>query len=165
MPLPSLSTLPDAARTTVAAALNKSLGDGLALYCDLKTAHWNSKGPSFIALHKFFDKLADLTLERVDTLAERIIGLGVPTLGTPRYVVASGAAVYPDVFLDALDHVRKVLGVYLVFHSGLVKTRAVADSVHDRETAQLLDQMIAEIEHDAALLRPHIDQVPPSQAP
>jgi hypothetical protein len=33
--------------------------DGLDLWTQIKVAHWNVKGPSFIGLHELFDKVAD----------------------------------------------------------------------------------------------------------
>src|SRR5262245_40510734 len=39
--------------------LNARLSDGVDLHYQAKQAHWNVKGPSFIALHELFDKVAD----------------------------------------------------------------------------------------------------------
>jgi hypothetical protein len=38
--------------------LNRSLADALDLKSPAKQAHWNVKGPSFIALHELFDQVA-----------------------------------------------------------------------------------------------------------
>ncbi len=35
--------------------LNQQLADGLDLALQAKQAHWNVKGPNFIALHELFD--------------------------------------------------------------------------------------------------------------
>ncbi len=160
MPLQSLSRLPDPARQQICDALNKSLADTIAMYLAIKTAHWNGKGPNFIALHKFFDELADNALDRADKLAERIIGLGCPAHGTPVFVSGSMAADYPADFADVLSHVGRLLNAYGVYADGLRDARMVAESLHDPDTKQLLDAMITDVEHDDALLRPHTVVLP-----
>src|SRR5262249_33210386 len=47
--------LPAASRTQVSELLNRRLADALDLQSQCKQAHWNVKGPEFIALHKLFD--------------------------------------------------------------------------------------------------------------
>src|SRR3954470_19766984 len=56
--------------------LNASLVDAIDLNLQMKQAHWNVKGPNFIMLHEFFDKLYEETGEYVDLLAERATALG-----------------------------------------------------------------------------------------
>ncbi len=46
------------------------------LYLQLKQAHWNVKGPDFIALHELLDQVATLVNGFTDELAERIVQLG-----------------------------------------------------------------------------------------
>ena len=46
-------------RKTMTALLNANLADAIDLQLQCKQAHWNVKGPHFIALHEFFDKLHD----------------------------------------------------------------------------------------------------------
>ena len=53
------NSLSKATRTKVNELLNQSLADLSDLYSQTKQAHWNVRGPSFIALHKLFDDLAD----------------------------------------------------------------------------------------------------------
>jgi starvation-inducible DNA-binding protein len=80
--------------------LNQSLADVTDLAADLKQAHWNVKGPQFIALHEMFDKLATATDEQIDLIAERITSLGGTALGTIRQAAkASSLKAYPlDIF-------------------------------------------------------------------
>ena len=49
--------LPEKTRTEVIAILNARLADSIDLMHQAKQAHWNIKGPSFIALHKLFDEI------------------------------------------------------------------------------------------------------------
>ena len=69
-------------RTAVTKLLNARLADALDLEAATKQAHWNVKGPHFIALHKLFDELHSNVEEHVDTIAERVTALGSVAHGT-----------------------------------------------------------------------------------
>ena len=47
--------IPENARGAVVAVLNARLADAVDLASQMKQAHWNVKGPNFIALHEMFD--------------------------------------------------------------------------------------------------------------
>ncbi len=51
--------LPADLRQTMTVLLNRQLADAIDLGLQLKHAHWNVKGPQFIALHELFDKIAE----------------------------------------------------------------------------------------------------------
>lgn len=70
------NTLPLKTRTQVAELLNHVLASCLDAMCNAKQAHWNVKGPHFIALHELFDEVFEGLEEYTDTIAERIIQLG-----------------------------------------------------------------------------------------
>src|ERR1700731_4808579 len=74
--------LPANTRTKVIELLNGRLADGIDLGAQAKHAHWNVKGPNFIALHELFDKVAEHIEDHIDTLAERITALGGTAHGT-----------------------------------------------------------------------------------
>src|SRR5258707_13605773 len=68
------------------AILNDRLADAIDLQSQVKQAHWNGKGPNFSALHELFDKISDLVLEQIATIAERGTRLG----GTAEATAADG---------------------------------------------------------------------------
>ena len=71
---PTFSTRNDIAadnRAKLISILNQQLADTFDLMSQTKFAHWNVKGPSFIALHKLFDELAEKLEGHVDEIAER----------------------------------------------------------------------------------------------
>jgi starvation-inducible DNA-binding protein len=49
--------LPQDVRSKSVALLNSRLADCIDLQTQTKQAHWNVKGPHFIALHKLFDEI------------------------------------------------------------------------------------------------------------
>lgn len=161
MPLPSLSRLPDEARANVAAALNRALACTYAQHLAVKSAHWNVKGPLFIALHKLYDELAGNMLTRADELAERVTALGVSARATAAIVGTAPCAAFTAEFIECHDSVHRVLATYVPCHDLLRTAREVANQVGDRESAQLLDVMLTDLEHEAGLLRPHVEVVAP----
>ena len=78
--------LPEAKRVALAKLLNERLADLIDLGLQAKQAHWNVKGPNFIALHKLFDEIAGETQEYVDEVAERAVALGGTAEGTLKAV-------------------------------------------------------------------------------
>ena len=74
--------LSEKVRRNVIVILNDRLADAIDLQSQVKQAHWNVKGPNFIALHELFDKISDLVLEQIDEIAERVTSLGGTAEGT-----------------------------------------------------------------------------------
>ena len=93
-------------REKVIGLLNQSLADAMDLKSQAKQAHWNVKGPSFIALHELFDQVATEMDTHVDDLAERVTSLGGVALGTVRIAAERSAlAEYPHEISDGAAHV------------------------------------------------------------
>lgn len=88
---PTSHDLPKAARAAMVALLNANLATTLDLALQAKYAHWNVKGPSFIALHELFDQVHAAAMTMADTMAERVTALGGTAGGTARIVAASSA--------------------------------------------------------------------------
>ncbi len=75
-------------RTELNALMNQRLASAVDLQSQLKQAHWNVKGPSFIGLHELFDQVAEAVEGYVDQIAERIVQLGGVAEGTVRMAAA-----------------------------------------------------------------------------
>ena len=74
--------LPEPTRKLIADLLNARLADSIDLMMQAKQAHWNVKGPNFIALHELFDMIVDDAEEYMDLVAERAVQLGATAEGT-----------------------------------------------------------------------------------
>src|SRR5450631_370085 len=73
---PTKNTLPEKARLQMEIILQERLADSIDLMTQAKQAHWNVKGPSFIALHLLFDQIAEESEKYPDLIAERIAQFG-----------------------------------------------------------------------------------------
>ena len=93
-------------RDSMITLLNQQLADSADLYSQIKQAHWNVKGPHFIALHELFDKLAEDLEGPVDDIAERVTALGGVARGTAR--VAAQASRLPEFPVDRIDGLHAV---------------------------------------------------------
>ena len=78
------NSLPEKTRIEITALLQERLADSIDLMMQAKQAHWNVKGPNFIALHELFDKVFIDVGGYVDVIAERIVQLGGIAQGTIR---------------------------------------------------------------------------------
>jgi len=76
--------LPHGARSSLITLLEARLADAIDLQTQMKQAHWNVKGPTFISLHELFDKVNEDVEEYVDLIAERAVQLGAEAHGTAR---------------------------------------------------------------------------------
>ena len=99
--------IPVKKRTALAQLLNERLADLIDLGLQAKQAHWNVKGPNFIALHELFDETAEGIEEYVDDVAERIVALGGTAEGTVGSVGGrTKLPAYPLTITSGQDHVE-----------------------------------------------------------
>jgi starvation-inducible DNA-binding protein len=66
------NTLSENVRAQSAELLNVHLAAAIDLHSQLKQAHWNVQGPTFIAVHELLDKVAETVEGYADQIAERV---------------------------------------------------------------------------------------------
>jgi len=138
----TLNDLPKAARSELAALMNQRLADATDLQTQMKQAHWNVKGPSFIALHKLFDEIYEAVGEYVDLIAERIVQLGGVAEGTARVAAArSRLAEYPHDIADGSAHVEAVSKALAAFGQEARHTIDEASELNDADTADIFTEI------------------------
>src|SRR4051812_2429101 len=99
--------LSETTRVKVVELLNARLADCIDLQTQTKHAHWNVKGPNFIALHELFDKINEEVEDYVDDIAERAVQLGGVAAGTVRIVAKrSSLTEYAANAVDGRSHVE-----------------------------------------------------------
>ena len=129
-------------RTELNALLNLRLASAVDLQMQLKQAHWNVKGPSFIALHELFDKVSEAAETYVDTIAERIVQLGGVAEGTVRVAAArTRLPEYPLAIAAGSTHVEAVARAISTFGQAARGTIDEANALDDADTADLFTEV------------------------
>ena len=141
-PFATRNDLPVASRTQVTDLLNRRLADALDLQSQCKQAHWNVKGPQFIALHKLFDDVYGDVTEYADLIAERIVQLGGVAYGTVRDVAeASELDEYPTNIASGEDHVKSLSAALAAFASRMRRAIDETDDLDDAATADICTEI------------------------
>jgi starvation-inducible DNA-binding protein len=134
--------LSEATRVKTIELLNARLADCKDLQTQVKQAHWNVKGPNFIALHELFDKVNDAVEEYVDEIAERAVQLGGVAEGTARMVAKrSSLPEYPANAVDGRSHVEALSTALAAFGKAARKAINDANDVGDLDTADLFTEV------------------------
>lgn len=134
--------LPEKVRLEAIAMLNQQLADALDLHLQAKQAHWNVKGPSFIALHELFDEVEEELEEYADDIAERAVVLGGTAYGTVR--VAAGRSRLPEYPLDIVsgrEHVVALSSALAKFGKSARAAIDAAAGLGDADTADLFTEV------------------------
>src|SRR5208283_3334390 len=124
------------------ALMNLRLASGVDLQMQMKQAHWNVKGPSFIGLHELFDQVAEAVEGYVDQIAERIVQLGGIAEGTVRMAAAhTRLTEYSPEISEGLAHVEGVARALSTFGQEARSTINEADELDDADTADLFTEI------------------------
>jgi len=134
--------LPEATRVKAVELLNARLADSIDLQTQTKQAHWNVKGPNFIALHELFDKINDEVEDYVDDIAERAVQLGGVAEGTARMAAKRSALTeYPANAADGRSHVEALSSALATFGKAARKAIGAANELGDLDTADLFTEV------------------------
>jgi starvation-inducible DNA-binding protein len=139
---PTKNDIHEKDRTHLVELLNARLADAIDLQTQCKQAHWNVKGPDFIALHELFDKLNEDVETYVDDIAERAVQLGGIADGTsrsvakrtslPEYSVKSGAG---------RDHAEALSSALALFGKTIRQSISKSDELADADTTDLFTEV------------------------
>jgi starvation-inducible DNA-binding protein len=144
---PTKNDLPQKTRAKVAAVLADRLADATDLMLQSKQAHWNVKGPNFIALHELFDKVAESAEEWVDSTAERIVQLGGTAEGTVQATAArTSLAAYPLNIVSGHDHVEALSSALAAYGRKVRTAIDKTDKLGDKDTADLFTEISRDVD-------------------
>jgi starvation-inducible DNA-binding protein len=149
--------LSEKVRRNVVVILNDRLAEAIDLQSQVKQAHWNVKGPHFIALHELFDKISDVVLDQVDEIAERITSLGGTAEGT--VAVASKRSKlknYPLSITAGKDHLFYLSTQVAAFGKSVRAAIDDTDELGDKDTADLFTGISRDLDKYLWFLEAHL---------
>ena len=149
--------LPSQLRGELDRLLNARLADALDLEAATKQAHWNVKGPNFIALHELFDTVHTNIEGHVDTIAERVTALGGAALGTVQAAArASSLQPYPEDLSDGTAHLQALSERLADFGKKVRAAIAESDDLGDADTADLFTGVSRDVDKYLWFLEAHL---------
>jgi starvation-inducible DNA-binding protein len=139
---PTKNDLPESSRREAVNLLNQRLADCIDLQTQCKQAHWNVKGPAFIALHKLFDEINEDVEEYVDLIAERIVQLGGIAEGTVGVVAKRSSLIdYPLGLSTGPEHVAALSDALATFGRTARVGIEEMNELEDADSADILTEI------------------------
>ena len=134
----------------------KHLVDFLDLAMVTKQAHWNMRGPNFIAVHEMLDPFNAKLLEYADILAERVVQMGGIAMGTPEIVVGETSFdEYPTDISATEDHLRELALRYSTLANRV--RRDIDDNKADAATIDFLTQAVEDLDKYTWFIEAHLE--------
>jgi len=150
------NTLSQKVRIQMEAILQDRLADSIDLQTQAKQAHWNVKGPGFIALHELFDKIAEESEEYPDLIAERIVQFGGVAEGTVQVVAnRTNLPDYPLVLSTGREHVEAFSHTLAVYGELIRTTIKQAAELDDPATADIFTQISRGVDKNLWFIEAH----------
>ena len=150
------NTLPEQIRSRSVALLNRHLAAAIDLHAQVKQAHWNVRGPTFIAVHELFDKVADVVEEYSDKIAERAGTLGGAAEGTVQTAAErSFLEPYRLGVADAAAHIEAVTSALASFGESVRNAIDESAEFGDIDTSDLFTEVSRGIDYQLWLVESH----------
>jgi starvation-inducible DNA-binding protein len=151
------NTLPENVRAKSVELLNKHLAAAIDLHGQVKQAHWNVRGPTFIAIHELFDKVADKVEAYSDRLAERAAALGGTAQGTVQ-IAAERSFLVPYALGIAAEkeHIFTLSAALAAFGQSARQAVGEAAAYGDADTADLFTEVSRGIDHQLWFVESHL---------
>ena len=145
-------------KTAVVALLNAQLADALDLSLLTKQAHWNLKGPQFIAVHEMLDTFRAALDTHTDTIAERIAQLDGIAMGTSQAIIAATSlAPYPTDIRKVPDHLQALGERYAKTAKAAREGIDKADEAGDADSADILTGYSRDLDKFLWFIKSHLE--------
>ena len=157
--IPTKNDLKSNTRMVSIDLLNARLADAIDLALITKQAHWNVKGPQFIAIHEMLDGLRTELDSHVDTLAERAVQLGGTAHGTSQDVSkASTLKPYPTDIHKTTDHLTALIDRYAAMAKSVRQAIDESDQAGDAGTADIFTAFSLSLDKSLWFLEAHTQE-------
>ncbi len=156
---PTANDLNSNAKKVAIELLNARVADTIDLALMTKQAHWNLKGPQFIAVHEMLDGFRGQIDGHVDTMAERVVQLGGTAFGTTQTVAkGSLSPPYPTDIYAVKDHLAALIARYGLVANALRSNIDEAAEAGDDNTADILTAASRDLDKALWFLEAHVQE-------
>ncbi len=157
MKTPSID-LKSNAKAAVIDVLNARLADAIDLALITKQAHWNLRGPDFIAIHEMLDPMRATLDTHADTIAERVAQLDGIALGTSQVVAkASQLEPYPTDIRKTTDHLSALAERYAKLANQVREDIDTTDEAGDADSADILTAFSRDLDKNLWFIKAHLE--------
>ena len=157
--IPTKNDLKSNTKTASIELLNARLADAIDLALISKQAHWNVKGPQFIAIHEMLDGFRTELDGHVDTMAERAVQLGGTAHGTSQDVSkASTLKPYPADIHKTKDHLAALIDRYAAMAKSVRKAIDESDEAGDAGTVDIFTAFSRSLDKSLWFLEAHVQE-------
>ena len=154
---PTHNTLSENIRIQSVEMLNKHLAAAIDLHGQVKQAHWNVRGPGFIAVHELFDKVAAEAESYSDLIAERAAGLGGVAEGTVQVAAERSFLIpYPLRIADENQHMFAVAATLAAFGQSARDAIGQSATIGDADTADLFTEISRGVDQQLWFVESHV---------
>ena len=154
---PTKNDLPELKRIPLVVLLNQALSELIDLQLQAKQAHWNVKGPNFIALHELFDTVTADAGVFADSVAERIAALGGQAEGTVNVIGRrTTLPAYPVEIVAGRDHVDALSTSMALVGKSIRAAIGRAVELDDVDTADLFTEVSRELDKKLWFVESHL---------
>jgi starvation-inducible DNA-binding protein len=151
------NNIPANTRERLVELCNERLADALDRASQAKQAHWNVRGPSFIALHELFDQVNDAVRAHADLIAERAAQLGGIVHGTVRDGAAgSTLAEYPHEIVQGREHASALASALGAFGGKAREAIGTAEELGDADLADIFTEVSRSIDKLTWMVEAHV---------